>query len=1087
MQCRECSVENATGAKFCTECGAALANRCPKCGQENVPRAKFCNECGAALSASTSAEKASPAPKSAEATAEGERRHLTVLFCDLVGSTEIASRLDPEQWHEIGSQYQRSAADAAKQLGGYVAKYLGDGLVVYFGYPEALEDAAERAVRAGLAMVATMAALNDRFARHNFKLSVRVGIHTGSVVVAQGGGNEADMFGDAPNIASRVQGVAAPDTVVITDAVQDLVSGLFAVEDRGAQLLKGIERPIQLYRVIGPGVARRRARGFSARKLTPFVGRDDELRLLLSRWQRARDGEGQLVLVTGEPGIGKSRLLEEFREHIKPDQHLWIECAGAQLFNNTPFHAVTQMLDQGLGWRGDEGNDERIGQLERALGAVGLKVDEALPLIADMLALPVPQKYPPLILSPDQRRKRLLAALAGWVLGATRLQPLVIAMEDLHWVDPSTLELMQLLIEQAATSPLLLIGTSRPEFRAPWPMRAHHAQIALNRLNDRQTREMVTDAVARMGLLNDVIDAVVKRTDGIPLFAEELARLMLEGDGRSGAREIPATLRDSLTARLDRLGRAKEVAQVGAVLGREFSYELLHAVSPLSEDELQSALTKLADAELIYVRGLPPAATYQFKHALIQDAAYEALLKSKRRELHTRVAKILTKQFSALAEAQPQLLARHWTDAGEAEPAIAAWTKAAKAADARSAFKEAEGGYRQAISMLGTLPESSERDVRELELMTPLVLVVSATRGWSAPETVEVSARAAALAEKGGNLPQLVIQTFGQFASVWTSGDVPRTVALADQLLDLAKREGSDLSLRCAHEAECWARWNSGDLTRAEEHFKAWKGICEASGYGQFPGETATTLGTAANVAWALGYADLARERIAMAMTYAQDTKNPYELGVAHMRAAPLFYSLTAPLAEAVAEQQLAMAQEHSFVNVINPLRVQLGWTRTQLGRIAEGVALIDEGIAGMVEVGARLQTPGALLRLAQAQALQGAVTDALVTIENAVRQNPDMAIVELEALALRGDLRLQLGSIELAEADFREVIALAQRSSAKAFELRAATSLARLLQARGKISDARDLLAPVYSWFTEGFDTRDLIEAKATLNGLSC
>ena len=515
------------------------------------------------------------------------------------------------------------------------------------------------------------------------KLSARIGIDSGSVVVGGGASKDADVFGDAPNIASRVQAAAAPDSVFITAAVHSS-SRAYSWSRIAVHSGSRVWTSDSIYRVIQASVVRRRTHGAVARGLTPFVGREDEMRLVLSRWERAREGEGQLVLVVGEPGIGKSRLVEEFRARIKDDPHLWIESAGEPFFENTPFHAVTQILDQGLGWRGDESKEERLSRLERSLELAGMKLSEAVPLIAEMLSLPIPEKYPPLMFAPDQRRKRLLANLAIWVLNIARLQPMVIAMEDLHWVDPSTLELMQTLVEQGATAPLMLLYTARPEFRAPWPMRAHHAQITLSRLNDRHTREMVAGVAARAALAKELIDAVVKRTDGVPLFAEELTRLILERDGRSAAREIPATLHDSLAARLDRLGPAKEVAQIAAVIGREFSYELLQAVSPMSEAELQSALEKVADAELIYARGIPPEATYQFKHALIQDAAYEALLKSRRRELHRRVAQTITQKFATIAEAQPEVLARHWTDAGEAEPAIAAWKKAA--GDSRCAW-----------------------------------------------------------------------------------------------------------------------------------------------------------------------------------------------------------------------------------------------------------------------------------------------------------------------------------------------------------------------------------------------------------------
>jgi class 3 adenylate cyclase len=492
---------------------------------------------------------------------------MTILFCDLVGSTPLSQQLDAEDWRDIIAQHQEAAASVIARFGGHVAKKLGDGLLVYFGWPIALEDDPERAVRAGLAIVDAMVPLNAKLADGGgTRLAVRIGMHTGQVVIADGG----EVFGETANIAARVQNAAEPDTVVVTAATQRLVAGMFVVEDRGPQALKGVREPVTLYRVVQPSVVRRRGHHSVARALTHLVGREDEMRLVLSRWERAREGEGQLALVVGEPGIGKSRLVEEFRARIRNDTHLWIECAGEQFFENTPFHAVTQILDQGLGWRGDESKEERASQLERSLELAGMKLGEAVPLIAEMLNLPIPEKYPPVMFAPDQKRKRLLANLATWVLNVARLQPVVIAMEDLQWVDPSTLELTQTLVEQAATAPLMLLYTARPEFHAPWPMRAHHAQITLNRLNDRQTREMVAGVAAHAAMASEMIDTVVKRTDGVPLFAEELTRLILERGGRSVAREIPATLYDSLTARLDRLGPAREVAQVAAVLGREF-------------------------------------------------------------------------------------------------------------------------------------------------------------------------------------------------------------------------------------------------------------------------------------------------------------------------------------------------------------------------------------------------------------------------------------------------------------------------------------------------------------------------------------
>lgn len=1080
MQCRQCNADNAEGAKFCTACGTAFANRCAKCGNENSPGAKFCGECGTALTITTAA----PAREAAR-PAEGERRHLTVLFCDLVGSTEIAARLDPEDWHEIGAEYQRTAAEAVTRFGGHVAKYLGDGLVVYFGYPKAMEDAAERAVRAGLAMVDATTKLNERFARHAVKLQVRVGIHTGSVVVAQGGGKEADMFGDAPNIASRVQSAAQPDTVVMTAATHVLVSGVFVVEDLGAHALKGIAEPMRLYRAAGAGVSRRRS--FETRAHTPFVGREDDMQLLTRRWQSVRDREGQLVIIMGEAGIGKSRLLDEFRARLKGDPHLWIACAGEELHSNTPFHAVTQMLDQGLGWRGDESKEERFAALERALQAAGLKLEEALPLIAELLDLPLSLNYAAVKFSPEQKRKRLFAALSGWVYWAATIQPLVIAIEDMHWVDPSTIELLQMLAEQGATMPLMLVVTARPEFRAPWPLRAHHAQITLNRLNERQTREIIASVAARAGLLADVIEGVIKRTDGVPLFAEELTRLMLDNQRQSGAREIPATLQDSLTARLDRLGAAKEVAQIGAVIGREFSYALLSSLSSLPELELQSSLAKLSGAELIYARGLPPDATYQFKHALIQDAAYGALLKSRRRELHAGVARAIEAKFPELAEAQPQILARHWTDAGELEPAIAQWTKAAKAADARSAFKEAEEAYRQAHALLMTRPDTPEREAREIDLLTSLVVVASSNHGWTSNEVATLSARSNALVEKGGNQSQLVLQGFAAMATAWQSGDTARAKALADQLLDLATREGSDFSLRCAHEAQVWVGHHVADFAGVGRHYEAWLRVCERSGYGPFPGETPATFGVAGQSAWHLGLSRVSDERMARAVAFGRQSSNPVDRVIAlTARAQLLVMRRQAEATRETAGEAVAVAQEHGLTAFLDTPRFFLLWARAQLGDYRESVELMRQGIAALLKNGARQAAGDATLRLAHVHNIEGALGEATAAVELFFTDYPDYIILRPNALQLRGELRLKLGERELAERDFRESIELARKIGTKPPELRAATSLAQLWQAQGKRDEARDILAPIYAWFADGFDTQDLIEAKAVLETLS-
>ena len=725
-----------------------------------------------------------------------------MLFSDLVGSTAIAAQLDPEQWRETVAGYHRAAAEAIVRFGGYVAKYLGDGVMAYFGWPAAHDNDAERAARAGLAILDAIAKLNQQ--PGHAKLSARVGIDSGTVVIAKGASNEAEVFGDVPNIAARVQATAEPGTAAITDATHRLVSGLFVVVDSGAHELKGIERPIEIYRVVRPSGMRGRFPAVAAmRGMTSFVGREDELRLLMNRWERVREGEGQVVTVIGEAGIGKSRLVQRFQEEIAANPNTWLECATAPFFQNTPFYAVADMLQQSFHWDANQEVDRRLAALEASLGLAGLDPNEAVPLIAPLLELPVGEKYPPSSMAPEQQRKRLLATLVAWTFGAARAQPVVLAAEDLHWADPSTLELIQLLVEQGATARLLQIYTARPEFRAQWPMRAHHTQINLNRLNSGNVRTMVAQVAAKIALSAETIATVVERTGGVPLFVEELTRAVLEsGDAKLIGREIPATLHDSLMARLDRLGPAKEIIQIGAVIGSEFSYELLSAVHPIGELELQGALRILTDAELLYVRGIAPDATYQFKHALIQDAAYEALLKSRRKELHLIVARTIDEKFPAIKETHPELLARHWTEAGEIGHAIAEWSRTGKTAKARNAFREALEGYQQAATVLNLLPQSAERDDRELELRQSVVSMLSITKGYAAPETIEATERATALAERSGNFKQLANWLTQRGSALLVSSELSAAGALADQALELAIRQGDPMNLGPIHQLQ---------------------------------------------------------------------------------------------------------------------------------------------------------------------------------------------------------------------------------------------------------------------------------------------
>jgi tetratricopeptide (TPR) repeat protein len=720
------------------------------------------------------------------------------------------------------------------------------------------------------------------------------------------------------------------------------------------------------------------------------------------------------------------------------------------------------------------------------LTAAGLEPSQAIPLLTPLLNLSLPAEYPQLGMSPEQQRRRLLATLVEWVLGAARGQPLVMAIEDLHWVDPSTLELIQLLVEQGATSRLLLLYTARPEFHAPWATRTHHALITLNRLGTRDVRRMVAQVTASTALSDDTIATVVERTGGVPLFVEELTRAVLEsGDAKLIGHQIPATLHDSLMARLDRLGPAKEVIQIGAVIGSEFSYELLRAIHPIGDGNLQEALDRLAEAELLYVRGIAPDATYQFKHALIRDAAYEALLRTRRKEVHLIIAQTIDEKFSTIRESRPEVLARHWTEAGEIERAIAEWSRAGKAAEPRGAFAEALEGYHQALVQLDLLPESPGRDHRELELLQSVVWTLYVTKSHGSPETIAATERAAVLAERGGNLSQLVISLFSRGLASLIAGDLLTGLALEDQALILALRDSNPAHLGVVRVHQMLARNWIGDLVGVEGQFSAGLELFENADFRRFPGAAVGGFGFASLNAWTRGYSEVALQREAE-MRSAANENNPYDMALAQGIAGYIqIYCGKFDQAQALAQAALEISEGHQISQVGASSLCVLGHARAQLGHAREGIELLRRGISGLLEVGSRLGLTREFTYLAQARQLNGDLGDALETVEKALQMNPEELLFRPEILRVRGEIQFKLGKTELAEADFREAIALAQSMGAKAWELRATMSLARLIASQGRREEARTMLAEIYNWFTEGFDTADLIDAKALLDQL--
>ena len=757
-----------------------------------------------------------PSSASPAREAMGERRYLTVLFCDLVGSTGLSAQLDAEDWRDLVGVYVDTASAAVTEMGGHVAKKLGDGLMALFGYPAAQENDAERAARAALSIQRALAEVNRKNTGSGKPaLSARIGIETGPVVVDAAG----EIYGDAPNIAARVQALAEPGTVLVTAGVQRQVAGLFVAEERGIRELKGVPEPVTLFRLVRASGGGRRA---GQRHLTPLVGREEEIAMLIRRWERARQGDGQLVMIVGEPGLGKSRLLEEFHSRLLDTPHTWVEWSCSQLLQNTPLHPIAEWGRQRFGGA-DVPADRRLAELESSLAQVKLDPAENVPLVAPLLDIPLPKERVT-SLAAEELRRRQLAALTNWVMASARTQPLVLAFEDLHWADPTTLDLLRGIAERGALAPLYVVATTRPEFRPLWGMRSHHSTVSLAPLDRQQVRDMVAELSARHALAKDVVEDVAARTGGVPLFVEEVTRLLLERGEQGGVQAIPPTLQQSLMARLDRLGPAREVAQIGSVIGRGFSYGLLRDVAGMEDAALQAALEKLAEADIVLVQGLPPESDYRFKHALIQDAAYENLLRSRRQVLHRRVAEILRDRFAAAAETEPEVLAHHFTQAGMTDAAIEWWGKAGDQALRRSAFQEAISHLGKAIEMADKAGEVSRGASgsapagQRLKLQTRYGQALTFGKGYAAPETSAAFARARELAATIGDATERFWTYYGQWAGSFMRGEYQSARETAVAFLREAEEVTQMREVATAHRTIGLTRLWQGEFGDARTH-----------------------------------------------------------------------------------------------------------------------------------------------------------------------------------------------------------------------------------------------------------------------------
>ena len=832
-------------------------------------------------SAPPSAPDPASAPRATRpVTPEAERRQLTVLVCRLVGVSERAKRLDPEELLEVAPDYHALGAEVVQRFDGHIAQYQGDRLVVYFGYPQAHEDDARRAVHTGLGLVERMAELNRRRTRAGgVQLAVRVGIHTGVVVVGAMGQDERAplALGDTPTIAAQVQDLAAPDTVVIGPTTLRLVEGYFDYRALGAYILEDPAEPLAVYQILQEDTTQSRFEVTVTKGLTPLVGREQEIQLLRERWAQVKDGWGQVVLLSGEAGIGKSRLVQALKEHLTGEAHTRIECRASPYYQQSAFYPVVEHVQRLLQFRKDDTPEEKLRKLEAVLGSYGFALEEVVPLFAVLLSLPLADRYAPLALTPERQKQKTLEALLTWLLRETERQPVCLIMEDLHWVDPSTLEWLSLLIDQIPTTRVLMLLTFRPDFQPPWAVRSHLTHLTLGRLSPRQTEGMIGQVVGGKPLPAEVMQQVVATTDGVPLFVEELTKMVVElglVKEREGRYEltgplpslaIPATLHDSLMARLDRLGSAKQVAQLGAVVGREFAYEVLQAVSPMEEATLQQGLAQLVDAELLYQRGLPPQARYMFKHALIQEAAYQSLLRSTRRQYHQQIAQVLEERFPETCETHPELLAHHYTEAGLSAQAIPYWQRAGQRAIERSANIEAISHLTKGLEVLKTLPETPERTQQELTLQLDSGRAALDDQGPCGPGSGTRLHPGAGALPAGGRQPATLLGAGGLWRFYLNRAELRTARELGEQCFTLAQRVQDPAFLQEAHLMLGSTLFYLGELVSARAHLEQGIALYDpqqrrslAFSRGTDPG--VACLSCMAWTLWMLGYPDQALE-----------------------------------------------------------------------------------------------------------------------------------------------------------------------------------------------------------------------------------
>jgi class 3 adenylate cyclase/tetratricopeptide (TPR) repeat protein len=1061
----------------------------------------------AAIGALADAPSRKPEPTSSpeqKSQDTAERRQVTVMFSDLVGSTALSARMDPEDLREVISAYQKCVTETVRRFGGFVANYMGDGVLAYFGYPQAHEDDTERAVRAGLELVAAV-----RDLKTHATLQTRVGIATGLVVVGDligsGSTQEQAVVGETPNLAARLQGVAEPNAVVVADSTRKLLGNLFEFQDLGAKDLKGIAGPVRAFAALRPSSVESRFEALHASGVTELVGREEELELLLRRWLKAKAGDGQIVLLSGEAGIGKSRLTAALLERLGSEPHTRVRYFCSPQHTDSALYPIIGQMERVAGFAYNDTLSTKLDKLDALLTQTSTSIEDA-GLLADMLLLGNDGRYPELNLSAKQRRDRTLKALTEQIEALARLNPILTIFEDAHWADPTSLELFDHIVNAIPSLRALLIVTFRPGFEPPWVGRRDVTALALNRLAEREVGAMINGIIGSELLSTNIRQDIIERTDGNPLFVEEMTKAVLEAGGEGAAiaaavpppaAAVPASLHAPLMARLDRLGPAKEVAQVGAAIGREFSHALLAAVVRKPEAQLNAALDRLLAAGLLFRQGEPPDAMYLFKHALVQDAAHGTLLREPRRALHARIAETLEGQFADIVERRPELLARHCTEAGLIEKAAYLWGKAGQRSLDLVALPEAVAYLREGLAIIERLPPSADRDSLELALREPLHAAWLQWRGWASPEVGANATAILHLAQRQNRPQSLLVGLWGTWINTITQGRVAESPQWAQRLLTEGNQSGNiDLQI-LGHRASLSSHFYLGELKEALEQRHKVLALYDPQRAARWRELTGNDVRTAVGVfssqaLWMLGYPDQASQMSDQLDADSRRLGHPFDIGWASTWGAYVFDYRCEPDRLLARVHEAERVGREQSIPVFNKVLVPAGEGLALLrkGELLEAISLLERGIEGWRATGGFLNLPYLKCALAEALSRQSDVEGGLRLLDECVDQIEKPGWHErvwlAEILRVKGWVLMRRGRRTEAEAQLRASIECARRQQARSWELRSSTTLAQLFIECGQRDPARQLLAPIYDWFTEGFDTRDLKEAKALLEALT-